>query len=241
MEDYLARPTMTQEKYKPIQALKERAKGDENKQRRIANLLRHKEFVELFQLIVEIDGASAKDMVGKYKELHGWHKELKEENLELRTKWADYEYDETLVALREDKDRLAEKGYKEKAALEKEIAGLKVEVQQLKNGDVVKKLRADLEKALEGQAYWMKDCANWLERYSKLNDEPCQDCFIKDFDLRRLERKCGGAAVGACKAEGGSSTKKSAGKKRKRSAFGYRAKPKKTAAKSEGKPDPLDM
>ena len=68
MEDYLARPTMTQEKYKPIQALKERAKGDENKQRRIANLIKHKEFVELFQLIVEIDGAACQRVVEAYKQ-----------------------------------------------------------------------------------------------------------------------------------------------------------------------------
>ena len=68
MEEYQARSSMTQERYKPIQELKKRAKGDENKQRRIANLLKHKEFVELFQLIVEMDGASAKDMLQKYKD-----------------------------------------------------------------------------------------------------------------------------------------------------------------------------
>ena len=56
-----------------------------------------------------------------------------------------------------------------------------------------------------------------------------------------LERKCGGAATGACKAEGGSTAKKSASKKRKRSVFGFRAKPKAKAAKAEGKPDPLEM
>ena len=75
MEEYQARSSMTQGRYKPIQELKKRAKGDENKQRRIANLLKHKEFVELFQLIVEMDGASAKDMLQKYMELHGWWKE----------------------------------------------------------------------------------------------------------------------------------------------------------------------
>ena len=36
MEEYQARSSMTQERYKPIQELKKRAKGDENKQRRIA-------------------------------------------------------------------------------------------------------------------------------------------------------------------------------------------------------------
>ena len=42
MEEYQARSSMTQERYKPIQELKKRAKGDENKQRRIgANLLKH--------------------------------------------------------------------------------------------------------------------------------------------------------------------------------------------------------
>ena len=46
MEEYQARSSMTQERYKPIQELKKRAKGDENKQRRITNLLKHKEFVE---------------------------------------------------------------------------------------------------------------------------------------------------------------------------------------------------
>ena len=241
MEEYQARSSMTQGRYKPIQELKKRAKGDENKQRRIANLLKHKEFVELFQLIVEIDGASAKDMLQKYKELGGWFKEASKALKELRTKWAEVQHDKTLMALREDKDRVAEKGYKEKAALEKVVAGLQAEVQQLKNGDVVKKLRADLEEALEGQRYWRKDCASWLERYRKLNDEPCQDCFIKDFKLAMLERKCGGAATGACKAEGGSTAKKSASKKRKRSVFGFRAKPKAKAAKAEGKPDPLEM
>ena len=54
MEEYQARSSMTQGRYKPIQELKKRAKGDENKQRRIANLLKHKEFVELFQLIVDL-------------------------------------------------------------------------------------------------------------------------------------------------------------------------------------------
>ena len=99
MEEYQARSSMTQERYKPIQELKKRAKGDENKQRRITNLLKHKEFVELFQLIVEIDGASAKDMLQKYKELGGWFKEASKALKELRTKWAEVQHDKTLMAL----------------------------------------------------------------------------------------------------------------------------------------------
>jgi len=241
MEEYQARSSMTQERYKPIQELKKRAKGDENKQRRIANLLKHKEFVELFQLIVEMDGASAKDMLQKYMELHGWWKENLKALKELRTKWAEVQHDKTLMALREDKDRVAEKGYKEKAALEKVVAGLQAEVQQLKNGDVVKKLRADLEEALEDKFFWMQTSTSHRESLDKLNNEPCQDCLIKDFKLAMLERKCGGAATGACTAEGGSTAKKSASKKRKRSAFGFRAKPKAKAAKAGAKPDPLEM
>ena len=58
-------------------------------------------------------------MLQKYKELHGWHKENLKALKELRTNWAEYEYDKTLMALREDKDRVAEKGYEEKAALER--------------------------------------------------------------------------------------------------------------------------
>ena len=106
MEEYQARSSMTQERYKPIQELKKRAKGDENKQRRIANLLKHKEFVELFQLIVEIDGASAKDMLQKYKELGGWHKEASKALKELRTKWAEVQHDKTLLRVFRSKYQL---------------------------------------------------------------------------------------------------------------------------------------
>ena len=79
-----------------------------------------------------------------------------------------------------------------------------------------------------------------MEEYQARSSMTQGRCFIKDFKLAMLERKCGGAATGACKAEGGSTAKKSASKKRKRSVFGFRAKPKAKAAKAEGKPDPLE-
>ena len=66
----------------------------------------------------------------------------------------------------------------------------------------MKKLRADLEEALEDKLFWMQTSRSQTEELEKLNNGPCQDCFIKDFKLAMLERKCGGAATGACKAEG---------------------------------------
>ena len=43
------------EAYASLQVLKKRAKGDLNKQRRIKNLAKNKEFVELVQIAAEAD------------------------------------------------------------------------------------------------------------------------------------------------------------------------------------------
>ena len=82
----------------------------------------------------------------------------------------------------------------------------------------------------------------WCKRWEKLVQEmEWQHQGAQRQLISMMQRQS--EKIKELRASGGGAVSSTKGKdkKRKRSAFGYRAKPKKTAAKAEGKPDPLEM